>query len=70
MNDFDKLKEALEKGEFVALDKGKDGSIKFGSSFKNYDEVISSKYSPDNPYDAQVLPENVFVRKEPDTWIL
>ena len=70
MSDFDRLKAALEEGRLVALDEGKDGSIQFGDSFKNYDEVIDSKYSSDNPEAMKLLPKCVFVRKEPETWIL
>ena len=69
MSDFEKLKEALEKGRIVALDKAKDGSIKFGGSFENDSDIIGSKYSPDNCNDAAALPDSVFVTKRPDTWI-
>jgi len=68
MNDFDKLKKALGRGEFVVLEKAKIGGIKFENSFKYDADTIGSKYSPDNPEDAELLPEHVFIEKK--TWIL
>jgi len=69
MNDFDKLKKALGGGKMVILYKGKDGSIKFGSSFENETDIIGTKFSPSS-IKSKNTPEYVLVEKRPSTWIL
>ena len=69
MDDFDKLKKALQKGRIVVLYKGRNGGIKFGGSFENEVNIIGTKYSPSHS-GKNKLPEHVFIKKIPDTWIL
>ena len=70
MDEFDKMEEAFKKCKIVALGKNKNGSIKFGGSFQDYNDIAFSKYGPYESGDAKGLPKVVFVKKEPNTWVL
>ena len=63
MDDFEKMKKALKDGEFVALEKGKDGNIIFGGSFKNDNNAVLS-YSADNPEDWECVAEVIFITEK------
>jgi hypothetical protein len=69
VDEFDKMEEAFKKCKIVALEKNKNGSIKFGCSFQDYNDIAFSRYGPNKSGDAKGLPKVVFVKKEPDTFV-
>lgn len=63
--DFDKMKEALERGGFVSLERGKDGNIKFGGIFDDGDDNDAAlSYSAEDDLDLACLPKVIFVEKK------
>ena len=72
MDEFDKMEEAFKKCKIVVLEKNKNGSIKFGGSFQDYNDIAFSRYGPyglNKSGNAKGLPKVVFVKKEPDTFV-
>jgi len=69
MKDFDKLKKALQKGKIVILYKGRNGIIKFGSSFENEADIVGTKFSLSS-IKSKNTPDSVLVEKRPSVWIL